>query len=48
MWDIERFTQLRVPEGEEDDPVVVQVAKLHDIEVYVRERLDKGMGTKIA
>jgi len=48
VWDIERFTQLLVPDGEEDDPVVVQVAKLHDIEVYVRERLDKGMSLKVA
>lgn len=48
IWDIERFTQLRVPAGEEDDPVVVQVAKLHDIEVYVRERLDKGRALRVA
>lgn len=48
VWDIERFTQLRVPAGAEDDTVVVQVAKLHDIEVYVRERVDKGLTMKVA
>lgn len=48
VWDIERFTQLRVPAGEEGDAVVVQVAKLHDIEVFVRERVDKGLTMKVA
>lgn len=48
VWDLERFAQLRVPSGEEDDPVVVQVAKLHDIAVYTKERLDKGLSLKLA
>jgi len=48
VWDTQRFAHLRVPAGEEDDPVVVQVAKLHDISIYVKERLDKGLSLKIA
>lgn len=47
-WNLDKFTQLKVPAGEESDPVVIQVAKLHDIEVYVRERIDKGLHTEIA
>jgi len=47
-WDIERFTQLRVPDGEEDDPVVMQVGRLHDIEVYIRERMEKGLSLEVA
>jgi len=42
VWDIERFTQLSIPEHQQHDPVMVQVGKLHDIEVYIRERLAKG------
>jgi len=42
VWDIERFTQLTIPESQQHDPVMVQVGKLHDIEVYIRERLAKG------
>jgi len=48
VWDAQRFAQLRVPPGEEEDAVVVQVAKLHDIDVYVKERLDKGLSLKLA
>jgi hypothetical protein len=42
VWDIERFTQITIPESQQHDPVMVQVGKLHDIEVYIRERLAKG------
>jgi hypothetical protein len=42
VWDIERFTQLTIPEHQQHDPVMAQVGKLHDIEVYVKERLAKG------
>lgn len=42
VWDIERFTQITIPEHQQHDPVMVQVGKLHDIEVYVRERMAKG------
>ena len=41
-WDIERFTQMRIPPHQEHNPVLVQVGKLHDIEVYLQERLLKG------
>jgi hypothetical protein len=41
-WDIERFTLLTIPERLQHDPVMVQVGRLHDIEVYVQERLAKG------
>jgi len=42
VWDIERFAQLSIPEHQQHDPVMVQVGKLHDIEVYIQERLAKG------
>ncbi len=42
VWDIDRFTQITIPEHQQHDPVMTQVGKLHDIEVYVKERLSKG------
>jgi hypothetical protein len=42
IWDIERFTQITIPESQQHDPVMVQVGRLHDIEVYIKERLAKG------
>lgn len=42
VWDIERFTQITIPESQQEDAVMLQVGKLHDIEVYIRERLAKG------
>lgn len=42
VWDVERFTQIRIPPEREHDPVMAQVGRLHDIEVYVVERLEKG------
>lgn len=42
VWDIERFTQITIPEHQQHDPVMVQVGKLHDIEVYIKERMAKG------
>ena len=42
IWDIERFAQITIPENQQHDPVMVQVGRLHDIEVYIKERLAKG------
>jgi len=47
VWKPELLGKLVVPPSKEDDPEFIQLAKIHDIEVYVAEKLEHGKALEV-